>query len=78
MDPFALRRQPLVIGIPFLHFMGNKFTKMLFEHENVEKLLKRKEKFDVCFLETFHANAISVSTIAGASCSLYTRVTLLG
>ncbi|XP_070504965.1 UDP-glycosyltransferase UGT5-like isoform X2 [Chironomus tepperi] len=59
VDPFALRKLPLIAGIPFLHFMGSKFATAVFENQNVVELLKRKEKYDICFLETFHANAIS-------------------
>ncbi|KAL7024822.1 hypothetical protein ACKWTF_013204 [Chironomus riparius] len=59
IDPFKLRKLPLIAGIPFLHWMGNKFAKLVIEHENVQKLLNSKEKFDVCFLETFHGNAMS-------------------
>lgn len=49
------------MGVPFLHFIGNKLTGVVMENEEVQKFMKREEKFDVCFLESFHANALTVS-----------------
>ena len=52
---------PKLIEIPILHNFGNALVELVMENEDVRNFIKTREKFDVCFLETFHSNALSVS-----------------
>lgn len=57
-NPFEIRKLPKFIGIQFLQHMGKETVTTVMEHPNVRKLMKSDEKFDVCFLEVFHAHAL--------------------
>jgi hypothetical protein len=62
MDPFTIHNLPTLGGIFILHSFGNDMVEAVMEHPEVQKFMKSGEKFDVCFLEVFHANALAVST----------------
>ena len=62
-DPFNLRKMPKILGIPFLHNVGNELVEVVMENDKVRNFIKTREKFDVCFLEVFHFHALSVSCI---------------
>lgn len=61
MNAFVLRKLPKIISAPFLHNWGNEIASDVLEHSKVQEFLKKKEKFDICFLEVFHVNSLSVS-----------------
>lgn len=62
-DPFKIANMPRILEIPFLHNVGNDLVEVLMENKNVRNFIKTREKFDVCFMETFHFNAMSVSLV---------------
>lgn len=61
MDPFAIHNYPRLTGIPMLHSYGAKVVIALMENPEMQMFMKSDEKFDVCFLEVFHSNALAVS-----------------
>ncbi|KAL7024823.1 hypothetical protein ACKWTF_013204 [Chironomus riparius] len=58
-SPFDMAKMPKLLEIPILHNFGNALVELVMENQNVRNFIKTKEKFDVCFLETFHGNALS-------------------
>ncbi|KAG5672607.1 hypothetical protein PVAND_002722 [Polypedilum vanderplanki] len=58
-NAFIIRKMPKITQFTFLHSMGNKLVDAVMNNTNVKEFMKRKEKFDICFLETFHTNALS-------------------
>lgn len=50
---------PTVI-ITFLYKLGIDTVDAYLQHPNVQKLLKSKEKFDICVIENFNADAFVV------------------
>lgn len=48
------------MGILMLHGIGRDILKEVMEHPKVIEFMKSDEKYDVCFLESFHANALAV------------------
>jgi hypothetical protein len=51
---------PTLGSIFMLHKFGGEIVEAVMEHPEVQKFIKSGEKFDVCFLEVFHANALTV------------------
>lgn len=47
--------------ITFLYKLGIDTVDAYLQHPNVQKLLKSDEKFDVCVIEIFNADAFLVS-----------------
>lgn len=60
-NPFVIHRLPSVMEIPMLHGIGKDIVKGVMEHPKVIEFMKSDEKFDICFLESFHANSLTVS-----------------
>lgn len=60
MDPFHVHNLPGIMGLPILSSIGGRIVAAVMEHPEVKKLMESGQKFDVCFLEVFHANALAV------------------
>lgn len=48
----------------FLSKLGIVTVDAYMQHPNVQKLLNSKDKFDVCVLETFNADAFMVRKVS--------------
>lgn len=64
MSPFKVHNMPTIVGFFILHSIGNQIVEAVMEHPEIQKFMKSGEKYDVCFLEVFHANALAVSNIS--------------
>lgn len=60
MNAFELSGMPAPMMFGFLYKMGYDIVDAILLHENVKELMKSKEKFDVCILETFNIDALVV------------------
>jgi hypothetical protein len=59
-NPFMLGdMHPLVI-ISVLYDFGANLVRTFMEHPEVVKFMDRKEKFDICVIENFNADAFLV------------------
>lgn len=47
-------------AVAFLFKMGSDLVHQCMEHDGVQKLLKSNEKFDICIIEIFNADAMLV------------------
>lgn len=49
------------VGLVFLYLMGNDLVNSYMSNPVVNEFLKEDEKFDVCVIEIFNADAMLVS-----------------
>lgn len=59
-NPFNFGKLPAPLMLFMLYNFGAMGVEMLMENENVVKLMKSGEKFDVCILEVFNIDAAMV------------------
>jgi hypothetical protein len=60
-DPFVIHKMPQILVLSILHGLGSKLVPVVMEHPKVVEFMKSGEKYDICFLEVFHASAFTVS-----------------
>lgn len=60
LNAFEFSKMPPWIMVGFLYKMGYDLVDAIMVHENVKNLMNSKEKFDVCILETFNIDALTV------------------
>lgn len=63
LNAFQIHKIPKLGSIAFLYNLGNQLVNVVMQHAEIQKLMKSKEQFDICILEIFHANALSVSVV---------------
>lgn len=62
MNAFEFSQMPTVMMVGFLYKMGYDLVDAIMLHDSVKELMNSKEKFDVCILETFNIDALTVKT----------------
>lgn len=60
LNMFDIGNMPTISMIPFLYFMGADLVKSYLDHPGIQEFLKSGEKFDVCIIEVFNADALLV------------------
>lgn len=60
---FKISKYPKVFSIPLIQIRGYQIAENMMEIEAVQNFMKRKEKFDICFLEAFNLHSLTVSKI---------------
>lgn len=63
-----------VFMIPFLYQMGSDLVISTLEHPGVVKLLESNEKFDVCLMEVFNADALIVSSTKISDFEIFSKI----
>ncbi|KAL7024827.1 hypothetical protein ACKWTF_013205 [Chironomus riparius] len=59
MDVFKISKYPKFFSIPLIQIRGYQIAENMMQIEAVQNFVKRKEKFDVCFLEVFNLHALT-------------------
>lgn len=77
-----MHNAPVPIVLPILFKMGSDLVNEVMVHPEVQNLLKSNEKFDVCIIEIFNADAflVSITQLDSRQCLLnffYLRVSLI-
>jgi hypothetical protein len=62
MNMFDIGNYHPILTISFLYKMGNDLVNGVMELPQVQELLESNEKFDVCVIESFNADAFLVKT----------------
>lgn len=60
MNAFEFAKMPAAVMFGFLYKMGYDLVDSIMLHDNIKALMNSKEKFDVCILETFNIDALTV------------------
>jgi len=55
---FEFRKIPGIFLFTFLYSMGAELVDSVMTHDKVLKLMKSKEKYDICVVEIFNADAL--------------------
>jgi hypothetical protein len=59
-DVFKAHDRSIVSNMLSFYETSNELVDAVLSHENVQKLLKSEDKFDVCFIDSSHANGLLV------------------
>lgn len=60
MNMFDFHRIPVIAMVPFMYYMMADLLDKIMVDDEIVKLMKSKEKYDVCVIEVFNMDAIMV------------------
>lgn len=61
MDMFKISKYPKFFSIPLIQIRGYQIAERMIQIDAVQDFMKRKEKYDICFLEVFNLHSLTVS-----------------
>lgn len=75
-NPFTFANMPAPVMFGMLMWMGAEIFEQTVTHPEVQKLMNSGEKFDVCVIEIFNTEALTVSMLNQSRANAVTVITI--